>query len=145
MHALTNALGRRFATPEDLEAATQELLRAARQEGLPEIRAQHVAPGGWYSAEVLAQALTHVSMAQRDRVEFVMSLEPLCVHAAALRAAVGAIVNVANRHWVALRWTQGSVWLLDSMDEPRELSWTGYLHFVRLHRAAFRIDLARAA
>ena len=51
-------------------------------------------------------------------VEFVMSLQPLCLHAAAIRAAAGAIVNVANRHWVALPRAQGSVWLLDSMDEP---------------------------
>jgi hypothetical protein len=87
--------------------------------------------------------LSSVSMAKRGRIEYVLSLEPLCVHAAALRAAAGAIVNIENRHWVALRWEQGVVWLLDSMEErPRALTWTAYQHFVRLHRGAFRIDLA---
>ena len=47
-----------------------------------------------------------------------MSLQPLCHHAAANRAEAGAIENVANRHWVASPQAQGSVWLLDSMDEP---------------------------
>ena len=87
------------------------------------------------------QAVTQVSMAKRDRVEFVVVLEPLCVHGATIRTAVGAIVNIEGRHWVALRWLQGSVWLLDSMDEPRQLTWTAYRHFIRLHRAAFRIDV----
>ena len=82
-------------------------------------------------------------MRHRGRVEYVMSLEPLCVNAAALRTAAGALVNVANRHWVALRWVAEQVWLLDSTEaRPRPLSWTAYLHFVRIHRGAYRIDVA---
>ena len=140
LHALNNAIGHSFATAADLEAAVQELLRAAHQEGLPEVRAQHCLPGGWYSAEVLSQAITQVSLAKRNRVEFVLILEPLCVNAAALRTSVGSIVNIQNRHWVALRWLHGAVWLLDSQDVPRELNWQAYQHFVRLHRSAFRIE-----
>ena len=142
LHALNNCLGCEFATPEDLEAALQELLRILRQEGVPEVRAQHTAIGGWYSIEVLAQAVTQVSMAKRDRVDYVLSLEPLCVNPSAIRSSVGAIVNIDNKHWVAVRWVQGSVWMLDSQDEPRQLSWNAYVYFVRLNRSAFRIDYA---
>jgi hypothetical protein len=142
LHALNNCLGCDFASTADLEAALQELLRTLRQEGVPEVRAQHTAIGGWYSIEVLAQAVTQTSMAKRDRVDYVLSLEPLCVNPSSIRSSVGAIVNVDNRHWVALRWVQGSVWLLDSMDEPRQLTWNGYVYFVRLNRNAFRIDYA---
>ena len=131
-----------FASPDDLEAALQELLRTLRQEGVPEVRAQHTAIGGWYSIEVLAQAVTQISMVKRDRVDYVLSLEPLCVNPPAIRSSAGAIVNVDNKHWVALRWVQGSVWLLDSMDEPRQLTWNGYVYFVRLNRNAFRIEYA---
>jgi hypothetical protein len=142
LHALNNCLGCEFATEEDLEACLQELLRTLQQEGVPEVRAQHTAVGGWYSAEVLAQAVTQVSMAKRDRVDYVLSLEPLCVNPSAIRSSVGAIVNIANKHWVALRFVQGSVWLLDSQDEPRQLKWDAFVYFIRLHRDAFRIDYA---
>ena len=142
LHALNNALGCAFAAPQDLEAALQELLRTLRQEGVFEVRAQHTALGGWYSIEVLAQAVTQTSMAKRDRVDYVLSLEPLCVNPSAIRSSVGVIVNIDNKHWVALRWLQGAVWLLDSQDEPRKLTWNGYVHFVRLSRNAFRIDYA---
>ena len=142
LHALNNALGRPFATEADLEAAVGEVLRDLRQDGVPEVRAQHIRPGGWYSIEALCMAIPQVSMATAGRVEYTLSLEPLCVHAAALRTAVGAVANVEGRHWVALRWVDDAVWLLDSMDQPRELSWSAYLHFVRRHRDSFRIDYA---
>ncbi len=142
-HALNNALSRSFATVADLEKACDEVLRAARQEGSAEIRANHVAAGGWYSAEVLAIALQTASMANAGRVEYTMSLEPLCVNSSAIRAAQGAVVNIGNRHWVALRWESGHVFLLDSMEpRPIALSWEAYLAFINTNRAAYCISAA---
>lgn len=40
-----------------------------------------------------------------------MFLEPLHVNPFALRSATGALVNVADRHWEALRWLDEQVWL----------------------------------
>ena len=72
-----------------------------------------------------------------------MSLEPLYVDSMALRSAVGAIVNVRNRHWVALRFIDEQVWLLDSQNAaPVPLSWAMYESFIRQHRAAYRINVA---
>ena len=50
-------------------------------------------------------------MSRLGRVEYVMFLEPLHVNPFALRSATGALVNVADRHWVALRWLGEQVWL----------------------------------
>ena len=46
-----------------------------------------------------------------------------------------------SRVWV--RWLEERVWLLDSLEsEPKPLSWTVYLYFIRSHRGAYRIDVA---
>jgi hypothetical protein len=98
---------------------------------------------GWSSAEVMMQAITQTSMARRNRVEYVMSLEPLRVMAARLKTAIGAVVNVDNVHWVALRWDGCRVWLLDSQEAaPQPLKWLQYVHFIHRHQAAFCIDVA---
>jgi hypothetical protein len=49
--------------------------------------------------------------------------------------AVGALVNIDGRHWVALRFLDGVVWLLDSSDcAARPLEWGAYVNFVREQR-----------
>ena len=75
-----------------------------------------------------------------------MQLEPLYVNPHALRGSLGAVVNIRNVHWVALRWCAGKVWLLDSQEpRPRSLTWRQYLDFVNRHKDAYRIEMAPAA
>ena len=74
-----------------------------------------------------------------------MSLEPLHANPSALMASIGAVVNIENVHWVALRWLGGKVWLLDSQEQaPHPLAWHKYLEFVQRHKDAYRIEAARA-
>ena len=47
MHALNNAVGRAWQTPDDMDYACEEYLRASQQEGSAETREYHVATSGW--------------------------------------------------------------------------------------------------
>ena len=73
-------------------------------------------------------------------IEFVMSLEPLHKNPDALKSCVGAVVNVNNNHWVALRRVASQVWLLDSQEPlPQRLTEAEYKQYVKKHRGAFPI------
>ena len=51
---------------------------------------------------------------------------------------VGLVVNVEKRHWLALRFYRGQIWLLDSvLQDPKPLSFDEYVNFLREpnHRA----------
>ena len=107
-----------------------------------EIRAEHATPSGWYSSEVMSQAVNTTSMRNSGRIEYVISLEPLHVNPAIIRGCVGAVVNIRNRHWVALRYDDG-VWLLDSQEHvPQSMSDAEYKAFIRRHRNAFPLFVA---
>jgi len=82
--------------------AVKEYLERATQEGSPEPRSLHVAPGGWYSSEVLVQAITSTSMNRVGKVEYCLSLASLRENAGLLRTeeTVGVIVNINDKHWV---------------------------------------------
>jgi hypothetical protein len=141
--ALNNALGGPHHTVEDMTRAVDEYLRASLQEGFPEVRAQHEKPTGWYSSEVLAQALTTTAMFRSGRVTCVMPLEPLRAAPTSLCTAIGAVVNIDNLHWVALRYVDEQVWLLDSQNSrPVPYTWQNYLCFIRVHPDAYRIEPA---
>ena len=141
MHALNNALGYSFATVQDMADACGVLLREHLHEGILEVRAEHERAGGWYSSECLAKALHTTSLRRYERAQYVWQLEPLRVHPHALEHAVGAVVNIDNRHWVALRLVDKQVWLLDSQNPaPAPIAWTEYLSFIREHVGAFRIE-----
>ena len=142
MHALNNAVGRAWQTPEDMDYACDEYLRASQQEGSAERRDDHVASSGWYSSEVMACAVTSTSMRRVGHVEYVMTLEPLHVNPERLHSAVGAVVNVAGHHWVALRSVKGQVLRLDSKASTHQpLSGGEYKAFVNKH-PSFVIELA---
>jgi len=135
MHALNNALGLAFAGEEDLVFACDEWLRASHHEGLPEVRARHMNAHGWYSIEVMSTCLNTTAMRVRGRIEYELCFEPLRVRPEILQVAVGALVNIDGRHWVALRFIDGVVWLLDSLDcAARPLEWGAYVNFVREQR-----------
>jgi len=143
MHALNNAVGRSWQTVEDMQRACDDYLASSRREGMLEIRAEHAKPSGWYSIEVMCHAMNTTSMRVAGRVEFVLSLEPLHANPNALRTSVGAVVNIRNRHWVALRKVGEQVWLLDSQEPlPLRLTDAEYKAFISRHRGAFPIRRA---
>jgi len=126
--------------------AVKEYLKRAAQEGSPELQSLHVATGGWYSSEVLAQAITSTSMNRVGRVEYCMSLDSLRDKPGLLRAerTVGAIMNINNKHWVALRCVRGQIWYLDSqLSCPRKLSEKDYVKRVRKSKGTYCIELAK--
>ena len=142
MHALNNAVGKAWQSPENMEFACDEYLRASQQEGSGELRDDHVANSGWYSSEVMACAVTSTSMRRVGHVEYVTTLEPLHLTPERLHAAVGAVVNVAGQHWVALRTVKGQVLRLDSKASTHQpLSGGEYKAFVNKH-PSFVIELA---
>eukprot|EP00972_Heterocapsa_arctica_P013186 1937738-Heterocapsa_arctica.AAC.1 len=79
-------------------------------------------------------------MKHAGRLEYKLTLEPLCENPAWLHHATGAIVNKDNNHWVALRSVAGQVHLLDSMNaSERIMAPEAYLAFVRRHRSSYCI------
>ena len=108
-----------------------------------ETRAEHAKASGWYSIEVMCHAMNTTSMRVADKVEYTLSLEPLHVNPKILRDdenCVGAVVNIRNRHWVALRSIDKQVWLLDSQEpHPIRLTDAEYKGFISRHRNAFPI------
>ena len=126
-----------------MDYACAEYLRASQQEGSAERREDHVASSGWYSSEVMALAVTSTSLRHSGIVEYVMSLEPLHLKPERLHGAVGAVVNVDGRHWVALRSVKGQVLKIDSQaGAPRPLTSAEYKAFIFKH-ASFLIEHAK--
>ena len=143
MHALNNAIGQPLHRREDMQQACDEYILRAHQEGLPEVRAMHERFSGWYSSEVMALAVTQTPLVRLGRVQHIMQLEPLFVNPVAIQSSIGAVVNIGNIHWVALRWVHGSVWLLDSLEQrPVPKKWCEYLAFIDKHRDAYRVEVA---
>ena len=146
MHALNNAVGLPLHDANDMTRACEIYLQETAVDGVRESRDMHERPGGWYSSEVMAKAVTSTCMSKLGRVEHVMQLEPLHVNPDALRGSVGGVVNIGNAHWVALRWCKETVWLLDSKEpRPQSLTWSEYVDFVNRHKDAYRIEMAPAA
>ena len=146
MHALNNALGQPLHDNDDMQRACAVYLSAARQEGSAESRALHVRQGGWYSSEVMAQAVTTTALEKLGRVAHVIQLQPLHVAPAALQTSIGAIVNLDNVHWVALRWIDDQIWFLDSLEpRPVPLTWSAYTCMIQRHKdcASSNIGLCR--
>ena len=97
MQALNNALGRPFCSDDDMDVAVTEFLARCRRDGRFVIRAAHAKPTGWFSDEVLAEALNLVSMMKAGRIEYKMELEPLHKNPQMIHSAIGAIVNYKNQ------------------------------------------------
>ena len=143
MRALNNAIGRALHTPASMSHACDVYLKSARHKGLVEVRATHEKPNGWYSSEVLAQAVVTRSLFVAGHVEYVLKLEPLRFNAEALQSSVGAVVNINNDHWVALKWVDDQVWRLDSLKpRPIPMTWQSYVSYIWEHKDAYRIEVA---
>ena len=134
------ALGYRYADDADFEHSLQIFLASSQQEGLHDSPALHSRPGGWYSSEVIAQAISAISMRKAGKVEYDLKLQPLYVDPVLIHRCVGALVNLDDEHWVALKAISGKIWLLDSLKKkPRLLQEGEYLAYVNKRRAAYPI------
>jgi hypothetical protein len=147
LHALNNAVGGSFFTPQDMTAACTAFLEEARHEGLPERRSDHESSTGWYSVEVLAYVVrwkiaqeamgahTHMSLDVNQTVAFTE---------ASLREiydddVLGVIVNKNNTHWVSFKCVSGVLWLLDSQQAPEPYTFSEYTRFLAEYPNAFSL------
>ena len=114
MHALNNLVGEQLFHTEDLMFAMETFL--AENAAVGDSPSDHVAEGGWYSAEVLATALQTVAMQRFDKVMWEMPLMPVS-RADQVRAALGVLQHRPGplAHWVALRAQDGQIFELDSV------------------------------
>ena len=108
----------------------------------PEPRERHIAPNGWYSSEVMVQALQTATLKKRQRLVWQLELAPLRLQPDRLHHLVGAVSNQENVHWVALRARTGVVWLLDSNHAgPERLDWDQYLEYLMDYPVTYGIAL----
>jgi hypothetical protein len=143
MHALNNSLGFQLCTDDDMTFALEDYIRSSNHEGLHEIRSMHAKRTGWYSSEVMAHAINTTSMRQFGNVRYVMDIKPLIVDPNIIHTSLGAIVNIDNNHWVAIRSIGGKIMLFDSKDKiPRQYSQNDYVAFINKRRAAYPIRAA---
>ena len=142
LHALNNCLGGCHFTEADFEHALEDYLNASMREGLPENRADHAKPSGWYSIELICHALNTTCLRKHGKILYVLDLKVLCKHPELVHRSVGAIVNIDDAHWVAIKTFGGEIWLLDSLKAPERLSYNEYISYVNKHRAAYPIRLA---
>ena len=84
------------------------------------------------------------SMRRAGKVEYKMLLRPLYEKPADIHASVGAVVNLDNRHWVALRSVGGEIWYLDSnrREIASKVAEPQYAALVNKRRAAYPIQWA---
>ena len=145
LHALNNALGGEVVfTPECMSLACDVVVDESLvpdDNGMlsdPQERHQHEHANGWYSSAVL-------SMALRRTLHFELGLGLQLRHNMNILRAdhvVGAVVNVRNQHWLALKRVGGAIWLLDSLSLPAVLSDHEFEDLVRLHPHAYAIHRA---
>lgn len=91
----------------------------------------------------MTHAITTTSMRRFGTVRYVMDLKPLIVDPDVIHTSLGAIVNIDNNHWVALRSIGGEILLFDSKDKtPRPYSQNDYVAFINKRKAAYPIRTA---
>ena len=143
---MNNAVGWAWQSVEDMQRAVEIYLQEIGWEGNPEKRSEHCALGGWYSIAVMAKAITSKSMENAGKVEYVLDMRPLCQNPDRIYSSVvlGAIVNIDNKHWVALRNVADKLWLLDSLrGRPVALTEKEFRVYMKKHgEHAYCIELA---
>ena len=84
-------------------------------------------------------------MKKAGKVEYKLGLEPLHKNPDRIYSpsVIGAIVNKQNVHWVAIRFIEGKLFLLDSQrGRPIMMSERDYRYFVKKHEYAYCLELA---
>ena len=142
MHALNNAIGFNLLEPAAMSRACDTFLEEMEFEGSPEDRGDHEIPGsGWYSEAVLATALRAegniYSLDVNDPIRHTTD-NPARIFAP---DTAGVVVNRTGAHWFAYKSVEGQIWCVDSMNEPRKVSYADYLQDLaqRKHKNAFAV------
>ena len=132
-HALTNVFGGEHTfTDADLSDACETLVQESfvpDDNGIvsdPQVRGDHERRNGWYSAAAIGMALRRTFLYELQfghQLRFDLNtLEEVAV--------VGAIANIDNIHWVALKRIHGVTWLLDNVGRPTTLDARAFHAFV---------------
>ena len=138
MHALNNVLGRAVFTPEALVDASHQY-SAARPDLAAAENPDH--SRGWYSSEILAQALsmTHVVTGEATAYELLLTDARADPSVMNRTDVVGALLYMPN-HWLCIRKERESFWLLDSLSaRPRYLLWEAMVVHLRHFTAALPV------
>ena len=123
-------------TAHDMTIACRDYVRQQRFEGVPDQRRNHEYATGWYSADVMAFALTtkftDLIFANQGRLDLDVTNPVQPEHANRIYDpnVVGIIVNLAGVHWVAFRCIDNHIWLLDSRYEPRLCTFDEFTAFL---------------
>ena len=144
IHSLNNVIGYQFCNDGDMKFAVEDYLEASKREGLYETRRKHCSDTGWFSVEIMCHAVNTTSMQKKGRVEYEVKLNALYNHLHLIYISLGAIVNINNEHWVALKSIGDVIWLLDSEKQPMEITYEEYSNYVHKHRAAYPIFVAES-
>lgn len=134
---VNNAIGRRVLSSNDFDRAIDTLQFEAPFDDAVFRAEDHSGPGGWYSSEALAEAL-------RETRQFALRLPALhdgTVDVLADSLVAGAVVNRQNTHWLALRYVNGTYWVLDSMRSPTRLSRAELTTFLVDHSHVYAIEV----
>ena len=138
MHALNNALGQRNFTVPTMRAACDRYLAMFPSE----VRADNEKPSGWYSMNVMVLAVEMISkpLAARHERHYDLRWEPLFRNPGVIHQCVGAVANLRQQHWIALKSVDGQIWRLDSLDPaPKPMTELDYNWFIRANRGAYPI------
>ena len=110
-------------------------------EGCTENRADHESPTGWYSEAVMAQALRVKQ--NLYKLDLDNPLQPRQEDLLRIFEddVMGVVVNKSQVHWFALKVLDQQIWLLDSVHDPRTLTFQSFLKCVQEpeHRNAFLV------
>ena len=138
MHALNNALGQSLVTVAIMRAACDRYLALYPTE----VRAENEKPSGWYSMNVMVLAMEVISksLAARHERPYDLRWEPLFRNPGVIHQCVGAVANIRQQHWVALRSVDGQIWRLDSLYlAPKPMTELDYSWFIRANRGTYPI------
>ena len=138
MHALNNAIGRKLLTPALMRAACDRYLEMYPSEE----RGQHERLSGWYSVNVMVLALDMISksLAGKHETRYELRWEPLFRDPGAIHQCVGAVANLRQQHWIALKSIDGQIWRLDSLERtPQPMDDLSYNWFIRVNRGTYPI------
>ena len=131
-----------------MSEACTAFLHEHRFEQLNEPRSDHEAPSGWYSEAVMSfvfrwygaqHALGAAFAYKMDLNNPIQSHSPDSVARIYAHRTTGVIVNLNQAHWVAFRYYNNHIWLLDSLRRPVQYTLAGFTMYLRTYRHAFAV------
>ena len=147
LHALNNAIGASLLNTDDMVEACTEYLAEMLREGCREKRSDHELPTGWYSEAVMSFVLRwkiakhELGSGAQLKLDLDSPVQSDPTSAARIYASncLGVIVNKHQSHWVAFKIQNNQLWLLDSCEEPLQMSFQEYVEVLRAYRNAFAV------